>query len=365
MSFKVFHIVTHFDLGGAEKVAVNIASSKNPDYEYHLVEVVRGRGGFSKGFVNDLNEKEIRHHRSLIHNNKIGIILFPFWFLFLVLKYRPAIIHTHTEVPDLSVFLFYKLFGSFFPYSKYVRTIHNTVLWSKWEKIGNMVEMFFLSQCSNIAISESVRDSFLQKYEGNPPIIYNGMEEVKQISFEDIDRTKVNVLFAGRLEYQKGIDELIGVIKGCKGISGLEFWIIGDGSLHDKLMNETEGFFNVHYYEKIFGLSSYLSSFDYLFMPSNFEGLALMPIEASLAKIPTIINSCPGLEDTLPKDWPLKVNGNNVEEYIEIFTHIADFDKRTLGMKAYEYAMAHFSIEEMQRKYENRYEKLINVKEKK
>ena len=37
---KVFHVVTSFDLGGAERVAFNIASSKSAGFEYHIVEVV-------------------------------------------------------------------------------------------------------------------------------------------------------------------------------------------------------------------------------------------------------------------------------------------------------------------------------------
>lgn len=55
-------------------------------------------------------------------------------------------------------------------------------------------------------------------------------------------------------------------------------------------------------------------------MPSNHEGLALMPIEASLAYTPTIINNCPGLKDTLPEDWPLCVNNNSIPDFIELIS---------------------------------------------
>ena len=48
---KVFHIVTHLDLGGAERVAINIANSDNPDIEYHIVEVVRGKSDFTKQLI--------------------------------------------------------------------------------------------------------------------------------------------------------------------------------------------------------------------------------------------------------------------------------------------------------------------------
>ena len=54
-------------------------------------------------------------------------------------------------------------------------------------------------------------------------------------------------------------------------------------------------------------------------MPSRFEGLPLLAIEASLAHTPTIINRCPGLKDTLPEDWPLAVDDNSVDAFIDIF----------------------------------------------
>ena len=48
---RIFHIITHFDIGGAERVAVNIAKSQTTGMEYHLVEVVRGNGEFSQAFI--------------------------------------------------------------------------------------------------------------------------------------------------------------------------------------------------------------------------------------------------------------------------------------------------------------------------
>ena len=351
----VFHVVTSLDLGGAVSVATNIASSKNKDYEYHIIEVSRESGLFSHDLLLDLNEKGIAYHRSLIPNRKVGIVLFPFWFLIMFLKYTPDVIHTHAEASNLSVFLFYILFGWLFKKTKYVRTLHNTILWSEWEWIGKIVEPFYLGHHSNVAISKSVQLSYPKFDVDSPPIIYNGVAEVEQKSFLGVDETKINVLFAGRLEYQKGIDELIEIIKRCATISNIKFWIIGSGSYYRKIEESVLGLENVNYREKIYGLSSYLSSFDYLFMPSNFEGLGLMSIEASLAKVPSIINSCAGLWETLPENWPLKVKDNSIEEYMAIFCNLESYDRKELGLIAYNYAKEKFTIEKMQREYEKFY----------
>lgn len=350
---RIFHIVTHFDLGGAEQVAVNLA--KSSDFECHLIEVARGRGQFSDEFIRNMENGDIKFHRSLVSNKKLGIILFPFWSIFLFFKYRPTIVHSHTEVPDLSVFLFYKLYGWLFREIKYVRTIHNTVLWDQWGRIGRFVEPFFICHHSNIAISFSVRDSYYEKYGETPPVIYNGLEEVEQKPFIGVDHTKTNILFAGRLEYQKGVDELIEIIKKSQDFKEIVFWIIGSGNLYGKIMEIIERTENVRYYKTIYNLSSYVGSFDYLLMPSNFEGLGLMAIEASLAHVPVIINDCPGLIETLPSNWPLKVHNNSQEQYLEIIRHINDYNHESLGKEAYRYVKRNFSVEAMQKAYENLY----------
>lgn len=352
----VFHIITHFDLGGAEKVAVSIASSPNPEFEYHIVEVVRGMSSYSDEFIKDMKNRGIKYHRSLVGFNKLGIILFPLWFVFLFLRYRPTVIHSHTEIPELSVYCFYRTFGWMFRKTKYIRTIHNIILWDEWLKIGDMVERFFIRQHSNIAISKAVQNNYYNFYGEWPRVIYNGVKEVEQQPFEGIDKTKTNILFAGRLEYQKGIDELIEVITKCQDKKNLVFWIIGNGSLYWKIKRLKDNNQNVHYYEKVYNLSSFLSSFDYLFMPSNFEGLGLISIEASFAKVPAIINSCNSLNETLPDNWPLKVDNNNLEQYLELFSKIDGFDRISLGDEAYKYVKEKFSMEVMQSAYENIYQ---------
>lgn len=355
------HVVAHFDLGGSEKVAANICNSEAPDIQYHIVEVIRGKGDFSNAFIREIERKGISVHRAprFCVLNKLSIILFPIWFTLLACRLKPRIIHTHTEVPDLSVWLWYNIVGHFFRRIKYVRTIHNTELWNSWKGIGAKVESFFRKHGSNIAISSSTRECYLKAYKEAPPIIYNGLETIEQKPFDNIISGRINILFAGRLEYQKGINELVEVVKALKDDERLVFHIVGDGSMKSDI-RELEAQKNVRIYDKIYGLASYLSSFDYLFMPSNFEGLALTSIEASFAKLPTIINSCPGLKDTLPSDWELSVNNNGTEDFLNIFRNIETYDREALGNKAFAFVQYLFSIERMQKMYEMVYRKKDN-----
>lgn len=72
--------------------------------------------------------------------------------------------------------------------------------------------------------------------------------------------------------------------------------------------------------------------------------------------LPVIANSCPGLRDTLPDDWPLKVSGNSIDAYMHIFNNIvAKEDKDKLGRIARDFAAAKFGVRQMQTSYEKVY----------
>lgn len=349
---KIFNIITHFDLGGAEQVAINIVESKSENLEYHIVEVSRGSSQFTRLMLDELKEKHIKYHRSPIGSKKLGIIIFPIWFLLLYIKYRPTIIHTHTEVPDLSIYLFHFLCPW---HNIYIRTIHNTELWDKWKNIGKKVEKFFIRHKSNVAISESVKECYERVYhDTNIPLIYNGVAIKEQKLFPHLLPGKRNILFAGRLEEQKGIKTLVTVVNKLKNNNAYFFHIVGSGPLKSELF-KLEGR-NFKLYDKIYDLASFMGSFDYIYMPSNFEGLALTAIEACVSKTPVIINSCKGLEEIFPLDWPLKVRDNAIDDIVDIFNNkLPIVDRESLAESAYQYAVNRFSIKQMQQQYEKLY----------
>lgn len=105
----------------------------------------------------------------------------------------------------------------------------------------------------------------------------------------------------------------------------------------------------------IFGLAGYMQSFDYLFMPSEFEGLSMLSMEASLNRLPVIANACPGLADTLPADWALLAHNNSLNDYRRIFNELPTADHAALAQQAYDFAKDRFSVRTMQERYEARY----------
>ena len=369
---RIFHLITHFSLGGAERVAANIAESQTHGMEYHVVEIMRGRTAYTPKFIGELEKAGVRCHRSWMPDvsfhflfERIAALLFPLRILYIMLRWRPDVIHTHTETPDLALYVFSRVFPRMLRRVKIVRTIHNTRLWTGLPRTAQWVEAFFKSRNANIAISDSVRDSYAERFGEVAPIINNGVAEVEQNDYFNAQRStnktqnsKLKILFAGRLEPQKGVVVLCKVLKMLAGDARFFFTIAGDGSqrtLVEQTLAEiaAEGkSVNAELVPPIFGLAGYMQSFDYLFMPSEFEGLSMLSMEASLNRLPVIANACPGLADTLPADWSLLAHGNNIDDYRRIFNLLPTANRDALTQQAYAFAKERFSVRTMQERYE-------------
>ena len=151
------------------------------------------------------------------------------------------------------------------------------------------------------------------------------------------------------------------VLKMLAGDARYHFTIAGDGSQRT-LVEQTLADIassgkplNAQLVPPIFGLAGYMQSFDYLFMPSEFEGLSMLSMEASLNRLPVIANACPGLADTLPADWALLAHNNSLNDYHRIFDLLPTADHDALTQRAYDFAKERFSVRTMQERYEARY----------
>ena len=365
---RVFHFISRFDLGGAERVAANIAKSGNPDIEYHIVEILRGNSAFTQGFMNELKAAGVHCHRSLIPNfhfhfmaERIAAMLFPLRFFLIWIMYRPDVIHAHTETPDMCIWSSFHVFPWFRRRCKIVRTIHNTCLWTGLKRFGKKVERFYQFNNANIAISQSVLECYIREYDSAPPIIYNGVPEIKQEIFNGLDKGKTNILFAGRFDEQKGISHLIYIIKHLQNMQQYRFHVIGGGKLQAMIAQEIGCLPNVTLYGPVFGIAKYLASFDYMLMPSEFEGLPLMSVEASMAGLPVICSDCKGLNETVPSDWQLVAHGNSHDEYLNIFRNVLlHADRKKFSDEAKAFVKERFDVKKMQEEYEKVY-KLCNV----
>lgn len=361
---RVFHIITHFDLGGAERVAANIAKSPSADVDYHVVEVLRSRTPYARDFAEELKRNGIAIHRFVMPEvrfhylfERLAAFVFPFWFIFVCLRWRPDVIHCHTEVPELATWWLFRLFPFMGRKCRVVRTIHNTKQWNGMQWSARRVEPWVQKQHANVAISEAVSKHYTGRFGVAPThLIYNGVEECAPQPFDGIVSGKFNVLFAGRLEPQKGIGTLIAVVESMAADDRYRFHIVGNGSLETLVRQHLGRLPHVKLYDTLPHLAAKLHCFDLLLMPSEFEGLGLLSAEASLAGALPVINACEGLRETVPADWPLQVQDNSVEAFIDLFSRVIPAaDRDALARRALGFARKRFSLSSMQRQYEHLY----------
>ena len=368
---KIFQFISSIQLGGAEIVAFNLSEFCNTNspvrLEFVVVELYQTNDYYSIQKKSELQSKNIRII-SLGNRNKIfSLLISPFLLFYHLLAEKPNIIHSHTDEPDFVLSSTKRLFAILhIKFPKIVRTIHNTVLWPTHIKLGRYVETVFIDDWI-VGVSDCALESYndlRNKYNLNISkhlfTIYNGCLIPKKTEHTfKIDNQKINIAFCGRFENQKGIDILIERINllNDRFKDDFVFHVIGKGSYQNEVLKLAKVNSNVIVYDSVPNMSERLYAFDFLIMPSRFEGLVLISIEASYSKVPVIAAIAPGLSETLPKDWPLLFHLENEIELVTIFQNIKNrkYDMESLKNQAYFYVSTKFSHSSMIEAYSKLY----------
>jgi len=372
---KVFQVVRSIHLGGAEIVAFNISEYCNipqKKFEFIVVELHKSFDEYSVNKKNELKSKNISI-KSLGSNSKILSLLFGHFILaYQILKEKPDIIHSHTDLPDFVLSNTKRIFSFFLlKFPKIIRTIHNTALWPTHDLLGKYVEKAFVDDCivgvsdQSLVAYEELRQKYALKVSIQKCIIYNGcnIPKVQKHSFK-INPDKINIAFCGRFEIQKGIDILLKRIKviNFHYKDDFLFHIIGSGTYQNEVLKTATENDNVLVYDAVSNIADKLYAFDFLIMPSRFEGLGLISIESSLFKVPVIAAFAKGLSETLPSNWPLQFQLENEQELLFVFDNIKNnkYNLNELKNQAYAFASEKFSLSLMIECYSKLYISMNN-----
>ncbi len=368
---KVFQLVRSVHLGGAEMVAFNLAEfckDNYPDkFEFIVVELHKTKNAYSKDKKSSLGSKNIRII-SLGDTSKTASLLFgPFVLAYYLLKEKPDIVHSHTDLPDLMLSNTKRIFSLLhLKFPKVIRTIHNTMLWPTHSKLGKYTERKFVNDWV-VGVSDGALEAYknLRKkfnLESSPyqSIIHNGCALPQKVEHAfKIDNTKINIAFCGRFEDQKGIDVLMERIRLINGkfANSFIFHLIGSGSYQNEVEKLARENSNVLVYDTVSNVANKLYAFDFLIMPSRFEGLVLISIEASFAKVPVIAAFAHGLSETLPANWPLNFHLQKEDSLLRIIEKIKnnEFNLVALKKQAYSYVSENFSHSSMVNSYSKLY----------
>jgi len=369
---SVLHVIRKLHLGGSEQVAISLVESLHPHFDFTVFAV----GGVSDDDVG----QDMLHRLRLLGipvmggtplDMKLGGLLHGAALLRAAIRrVRPDVVHLHTDIPD-ATYAASTMFVPGRPREQVVRTIHNTVLWPRWVRVGRWVERR-LEDAHMVGVSRAAVDA-LQHFRvanGLKPlpdsqceVVLNGVNVPGAARERRVPRDRVRVLFAGRFELQKGVDLLPGIIEQAASLTNarVDVTVAGSGSLEPFLQSwaaQQRTGWNVRVVPPVANLPEHLGTYDVVLMPSRFEGLALMGIECALAGTPVIFSDVDGLRDIFPAGSPLACPPEDVAAFARRLADVVNTpDRYAADAEAYvNTATRRFSLERMADDYRGVYE---------
>lgn len=166
-------------------------------------------------------------------------------------------------------------------------------------------------------------------------MIYNGVEDKVNKSNLKLnwDRNKINLLFVGRLDRQKGLDLFLDVYNKME-LDNVHLYVIGTSVLDNSLPKNTETVTYLGWVDNK-DIDAYYQACDAVIMPSRWEGFGLVAIEAMRNSKPVIASNMGALPELIK---------NNINGYIfdikndkvlkEILLNINKNELQVLGKQA-------------------------------
>ena len=301
---KILQVITQSELGGAQTVVVQLANNLSKEHE---VVLAAGQGdGKMWSMVNDQVIKEDCPHlqRSISLKNDI---LAAIELRRLYKKHKPDIIHLHSSKAGT-------LGRIVFPSKKTVYTVHGfdsvRLAFRKFLPIERFLQHFCKAV---VGVSKYDEKNLLAEgIKNNVSTVYNGISvpDCSQISdIEVFNQDKKVVLAIARVFPPKKTDLFVDV---ARLLPQYNFVWIGNqrevtefGELPD----------NCHFLGNIPNAGAFCSKADLLMLPSNYEGLPMVILEAMSLGKPVVASDGGGVSEIVRND----VNGYALENNPQLF----------------------------------------------
>lgn len=219
------------------------------------------------------------------------------------------------------------------------------VLWPKYKSLTKAQRLllkinsrfFAKDSFAILSTSEDITDQVRKLTNNQPRPIVNFLSTYRSTEFKNVthneDRSTFQVLFAGRIEVNKGVFDLLEIAKRFKaeGRNNIVFNICGTGSALELLRqqieeNQLHSSFIVHGYCNKSEMRQMFSLSHVVIVPTKsdfLEGLNQVVVESVLANRPVITSSiCPAL--SYVQDAVIEVPPDNVAAYGDAILKLQD-----------------------------------------
>lgn len=289
----IVHISSSLGGGGAEQMVLQLAKCSTPDIKTIV---------FSISNDNTLEPKFKAHH---IAYHFLNITSFKNSSL------KKGLQKVHNILKDVDDAVFHchqyhsailgTLYSQFYKKTPIIFTLHSSTIEIYRRKVILFLTKPFRKK--DIVFSNNAKQWYLK----NSVIIPNGVD-FNELSIQSSRVASVNTrfsfLFLGRLSDEKNPLFMISAAKQLinAGILNFVFDVVGEGKLKSKLLEEItsenlESHFNIHGFQS--EIKPFLKSAHCLILPSKWEGMPMVIIEAAAAKLPIISTPVGSIPDFL------------------------------------------------------------------
>lgn len=349
---KILQIVTLSGLGGAQSVVANLSNSFVQ--RGNEVAVIAGEGD---GKLFDILEPDIKR----VQLNSLVRRLSPLneiKTLFALRKYyhefHPDIIHLHSSKAAL-------LGRIALPKSKIVYTVHGfdsiRVAYRKFLPLEKLLQ----HRCSAI-VGVSKYDEKNLKAEGitnNVSTVYNGIftpASIEKDPFGHLKGYKRKVLCIARLSPPK--DHQL-FIETARLLPQHAFIWIGNQYTPDFEYPD-----NMFFMGNIPNAGAYIKFADLFMLPSNYEGLPMVIIEALSQGVPVVASDVGGISELLDgkNGYAVSNDANAMADKISEIISKSETEKNLMSRYAIQTYQSKFTVEKMTDGYLNIYSKILSDK---
>ena len=344
---NILQLVTGLGMGGAEKVVLDLAKYTSKDGFNTFVVAMSKRDELLQEFLDSNIDTTL-----LRKSNSIKDIFSIINFLNKIIKEKNIqIIHAHMT-HSIIVASILKILN---PSLKIVYTSHNLNIGSKIREL--IVWSLKPFRDVDIVFSKDILKYF---YKQNYRVIPNGIK-VDKYNLGLEKNKKFTFIAIGRLETVKNHEFLIKIANDLKDKYDFEIQIVGDGYLRDELKELIQKY-ALEYRVKLLGLRNdipkLLNQSHCLLMPSLWEGLPIVILEAGASSLPVIstpVGSIPSLLNS--KNAYLAELDNFKNKMIEV---LDDYEgAKFKGKKLFEDIRLKYSIEAVIEAHEKIYRELV------
>jgi len=365
---RVLQVLPDFGSGGAERMAVYLVRTLNPDkYRVAVISLFDRTETDVQEMVDQSGARVWYLHKRLGFDPRMYIRIGK-----VLQSYRPHIIHTHKYVLRYIIpFLFYR--GT----PAVVHTVHN-IADKEVDALGITVNRIcFKMGVVPVAIAGEVADSLERVYAiGRPVIIPNGIavEAYRRPSCsrdtwraqESLSPDDIVFTCVATLRPQKNHALLLRAFaQGPGKDQAAHLVLVGDGVLRSRLEAHAAALGirdRVHFLGLRRDVADILSASDVFVLASDWEGNPLSVMEAMAAGKPVVATAVGGVPELVEHEKSgLLVRQGDEEGLAAAMARLMNPEhRRRMGEYAQVYAELHFGVDRMTRAYEELYGRLLH-----